>query len=235
MQERARIRKLRCFVDFRPDAFVKVGGSLAKDRGSFRKLALVLAQAAERARIIAFPGGGPTDKVIEEFNAGEALKPGVHHQACARAQDQTGLLFSNFSERIVPVEEFASMAAALEEGKLPVLLPSRLLFALEPVEKTWEITSDTIGAYFAWLVEAPQYVILKSIDGIPKPGRDGGVYSEISASELEQRAGDEVDAILPGFLKAAGMRAVILNGRDTDRVAAFFRGETVPATRILPE
>ncbi len=57
-------------------------------------------------RVFVVPGGGPTDKAIEAIDQRHSLAPDTHHRACARAQDQTGLMICDpaFSRILTPCE-----------------------------------------------------------------------------------------------------------------------------------
>src|SRR6266498_291701 len=81
----------------------------------------------------------------------------------------------------------AAARAVIARGGLPVLLPSALVLALDVFTRKDVITSDTIGAYFAFLVGAPLYVVLTDVDGVYRgrgDGDPGTLVREISAGEL---------------------------------------------------
>jgi len=228
------ILSLRGFNNPKVQAFVKVGGSLAFDLDKYKRVAETLELASEKHRIVVFPGGGPVDKLIESIDRKHPLKPQIPHHACALAQDQTGLILTNFSAKLVPVSDFEHLKDVLDERKVPVLLPSKLILALGIFEKSFDITSDSIGAYFASLLESEIYVLLKSIDGIKKTGTNK-ILGRISAGELIKLSGDAVDAILPNFIQASKLRCWLINGEKPERLVHLLDGKATKGTQITPE
>jgi aspartokinase-like uncharacterized kinase len=183
------------------------------------------------------PGGGPTDNTIESLDREYGFDPDTHHRACARAQDQTGLMIcdSSLSDALRPCEDLEEARRCLDAGQVAVLLPSRLIFALDPFERTWEITSDAMAAYFAWLVRCPRVLILTNVDGIYRDravGDPAKLVRRAAASELAPMGQTAVDSCTGPFLDAHGLSAWVLNGAHPERVLAAVRGEDVLGTYI---
>src|SRR5687767_11666430 len=169
------------------DWVVKFGGSLLATPDITRQaVAGVEAASASGFRLLIIPGGGPTDKSIEAIDREAPLARDTHHRACALAQDQTGLIIcdSAFGRSLRPCDNLEEARNIARGGATPVLLPSRIMFAVDPFERSWEITSDAIAIWFAWLVGAPGAVILTDVDGIldPAAGAEGRLIRKILAS-----------------------------------------------------
>ncbi|NER48175.1 MAG: aspartate kinase [Symploca sp. SIO1A3] len=215
---------LKGFVDYNVDATVKFGGSLLADEQACRNTVRALQSAAQQGkRLLVIPGGGPTDNTIEELDARTPFVPDTHHRACARAQDQTGLMISDpcFSNGLRAIETLEEMRHTLDEGIIPVLLPSRLIFDIDPFERTWEITSDAMAVWFAWLVRCNLTLILTNVDGVYRDGKvdsEAHFLPEVTASELAQMGHTAVDACTPAFLVEHGLDCWILNGKYPDRI-----------------
>jgi hypothetical protein len=199
-----------------------------------------MAEAARAgSRLVVIPGGGPTDKTIEALDKRHPFAPNTHHRACARAQDQTGLMISDpaFGTDLVPCENLEQVTAALDEGKVAVLLPSSIIFAIDPFERTWEITSDGMSAWFAWLLGTKQLVILTDVDGVypPQSVFEGPPIPKIAASQLDLWGHTAVDACTPSFLKRHGISCWVLHGGKPGRLASALGGQKTVGTLILPE
>lgn len=234
-----RTQPIKGFVDYGVDIVLKFGGSLTRDLERCQALIGAIAGlAAEGQRILILPGGGRTDKVIEAIDRERPLAAETAHRACALAQDQTGLILADpaFSDRLVACETLAACRAALAQGNVAVLLPSRLLFDVDPVEQTFEITSDAVGVWLAWLTGARRVAILTDVDGVFEAGRIGDpdhLIATISAAELLRMGHTSIDACAVAFLQARGMDCTVLNGLHPDRVAAWGRGQDATGTAII--
>lgn len=230
--------KIRGFIDYRIDAVVKFGGSLLNDADKCSSAIKALVAARDMGtRVLVIPGGGPTDKTIEALDARHPYAPDTHHRACARAQDQTGLMISDpvFSDALHPCETLEEVRAALDDKKVAVLLPSRLIFDLDPFERTWEITSDAMAAWFAWLVHAKQLVILTNVAGVFADGRidsPEALIREISATDLMELGHTAVDACTAPFLAATRIDCWVLDGDKPERLVEALSGKSPTGTFI---
>ncbi|WP_284141651.1 hypothetical protein [Virgibacillus sp. LDC-1] len=223
-----RLRKTKNFVDLEIDYVIKLGGSLISDIDLAKNLAQSLSEVAKEFRLVIFPGGGPIDNYIESVDKQFLLNEMTHHQACARAQDQTGLLFANFNLDVFETtDNFAGIKEILDRGKIPVLLPSTLIFLLDPFEKSWSISSDSMGAYFSSLLEANKFIILTDVDGIydsdPKKSPTAKLIPKVSVNSLSSET--SVDETLSEFLYNAQMNCWVLNGYKNQNLIDFLRGK----------
>lgn len=220
------------------DAVVKFGGSLLIDQSctasAIRSVERTLAVGQS---VLVLPGGGPTDKAIEAIDARHPLQGQTHHRACARAQDQTGLVICDpaFSSKLVACETLTEVRRVQQGGLVPVLLPSNLIFAADPFEMSWEITSDGMAVWLAWLVGAPITAILTNVDGVFEPGSDfrsSSPVPSIEAAALYEWGQTSVDRCVPAFLQAKGGRAWVGHGGYEDRLVKALLGEPVVGTFI---
>lgn len=222
------------------DCVLKVGGSLTRDLDQTARLIGALAGlAAEGHRILVVPGGGRPDKAIEAIDRERPLAPDTAHRACALAQDQTGLVLAD--PAIAPgtraCATIGECLGALAERRLPILLPSGLIFALEPVERSWDVTSDAVGAWVAWLIAADRYAVITDVDGIYAAGRIGEpehLLPDIEAAALAAMGHTSVDACAAAFIAARGIEAAVLNGRFPDRVVDYLQRRPCRGTLIRP-
>src|SRR6266536_488186 len=225
------------FVPFGLQAVVKFGGSIMRDVGLAARTGAELAALAREAPLLVFPGGGPSDKLVEELARQARLETDIVNPANMRALDQTGILLAAMTRGAEAVADLAAARAVIARGGLPVLLPSALVLALDVFTRKDVITSDTIGAYFAFLVGAPLYVVLTDVDGVYRgrgDGDPGTLVREISAGELAGLGATSVDRCFGSLLEACGLRAWVLNGAHPARVREVLRGGRPPGTEILP-
>jgi len=222
-------------VHFGLDIAVKFGGSLMADVALARTIAAELVAASRHRRLTVIPGGGPTDKLIEATAKEAGLPDEVINPACMRAMDQTGILLAGLAAELTPVESLAGVRAALANGQVPVLLPSSLILSLDVFTRESVITSDTLGAYIAFLLGVREYIVLTNVDGVFRDystSGEGELVTECTATELAKLGATSVDQCLAPLLSAVGMPAWVLNGTHPQRISEVAIGGTPTGTRI---
>lgn len=231
-------RHVEGFTYYGIDAVVKFGGSLTRDLIATKLLIEGIAACAQLGhRLLVIPGGGRPDKAIEEIDREQPLAPETAHRATAMAQDQTGLILCDrsFSAKLRPCETLRECSVALDCGQVPVLLPARLLMDLDPVAMTWDVTSDAVAAWFAWLVDAPRIAILTDVDGVYRTGRIG-VESElirhIAPRDLLGMGHTSIDRCAAAWISDKDLEAAVINGRHPERLRHWLQGEAFVGTRI---
>lgn len=228
------------FEPFGVDAVVKFGGSLLADLDIARALASTFAACAQHHRLAVFPGGGPTDKLLEGMAREVGIPSDVLNPAYMRALDQTGLFLAAMEPSLEAVADLRGLRAAVRPGTVPVLLPSALVLALDVFIRHDLITSDTLGSYFAFLVGAPTYVVLTNVDGVygpeagPWTGPDG-LVRECTPAALAALGATSVDACLGPFAQATGLRVWVLNGHHPGRLAEALDGGRPLGTLVQQE
>ncbi|SDB88480.1 amino acid kinase family protein [Acinetobacter boissieri] len=227
------------YTDYHFDCVVKFGGSLLLEHDKMYSAIQSLELCRQHGKkILVIPGGGPTDKTIESINKKFPLSPETHHAACARAQDQTGLFICDkvFSQFLRPCTTLSEARCISEEGFIPVVLPSKIIFAMDPFEKTWDITSDGIAVWFAWAVQAPITMILTNVDGIFPINSDFSnaiPIQNISAKDLLTLGHTSVDKCVPDFISKRGGKVWVGSGFYEDRLYKALIGEDVLGTFIF--
>ncbi|WP_228182855.1 hypothetical protein [Streptomyces anulatus] len=223
------------FRDFGVDVLVKLGGSLLADFDRARELGETLSRLAATHRVVVFPGGGPIDNYIEEVDRTLHFPPDIHHQLCARAQDQTGLMFSTLCPSSQVFSRPVEVSPILEEGRVAVMLPMEQIIGLDVFERSWVITSDSMAAWFARFFGARRFAVLTDVPGIRRPGdEDGGYLESLSTTDAGAMGRTSIDECLPPFLEANGMSCTILNGQDHLSVENWLQGRPAPGTTVHP-
>jgi aspartokinase-like uncharacterized kinase len=218
------------------EAVLKVGGSLAEDPASLTRLCQQLSVLAKAHRIAIVPGGGEFADTVRKFDKTYSLSDTVAHKMAVLAMDQYGFLLSDITPKAYisrSLEEVSNSAT----GTLPILLPSQLMFREEPLEHSWDVTSDTIAAYIACLLHAEKLVLVTDVDGIfsedPKKNLDAKLVEELSAEELlgwNRRT--SVDKTLPKMLLEANLDCYVVNGRYPERIKLILENKKTVCTHI---
>jgi aspartokinase-like uncharacterized kinase len=215
---------------------VKVGGSLAENTTILKKLCQELSRLAETHRIVVVPGGGDFADTARKFDKKFNLSNTVAHRMAILAMDQYGLLLSDIAPNCYvscSLEEINNST----EGMLPIFLPSTHMFREDPLEHSWDVTSDSISAYFASLLHAEKLVLVTDVDGIfsgdPKEDPDAALIEELPAkSLLSWNMRTSVDKTLPKILLRARLDCYVVNGRCPERIKLILEDEKTICTHI---
>jgi aspartokinase-like uncharacterized kinase len=223
------------------DAVIKVGGSLAEDPAALRALCNKLGEIAKKHRIVVVPGGGKFADVVRDFDRRYALSADISHRMAILGMDQFGLLLSQIIPNSCATYLLNDAKQFSEIRVVPIFLPSRLMFQDDPLEHSWDVTSDSMAAYIAGRLNMDKVILVTDVDGIftsdPKKHSDAKLINELSASELlREIQRTSVDRFLPKLLLEIQIDCYIVNGKYPERIEAILAGQhttcTLVATRI---
>lgn len=219
------------------DAVVKVGGSLAKHPRKIKDLCRKLERLGKTYRILIVPGGGPYADLVRVLDERYVLSDTISHKMAILAMDQFGLLLLSEMSEARAVHTLEETKTIIQKGKLPIFLPSRLIFLEDPLEHSWNVTSDSIAAYIASLLNVNKLILIKDVDGIfpedPKKGSAGKLIERLSAVELlSWNSATCVDKTLPAIILKSQLDCFVVNGTHPERVKAILDGVETLCTRI---
>jgi 5-(aminomethyl)-3-furanmethanol phosphate kinase len=151
--------------------------------------------------------------------------------------EQSGWLLSDLIPGAVRCADLAAGRTAAARGATPVLLPAALL-AGDPLPASWAVTSDSIAAWVAGAGHATRLVLVKPVDGLYRDWPpDGKPIARLSVDELaELRAAGQaagVDQHLPEALRAAGVDAWVIDGRQPARLVTLLERGSTDGTLVM--
>lgn len=202
-------------------AVVKMGGSLARDPQAVQILMELLARAAARARILVVPGGGPFADAVRDAYRRHAPGEEAAHRMALLAMDQYGVLLADRVAAAAAVTSLAEARRVAAGGRLPVLLPAALLWAADPLENSWQVTSDSLAAWLAGTAGAALLVLVKSA---------GGPGPVVTAREAA-RAGI-VDPAFPAAIPPHASTWLV-DGHRPEELENLLAGRHAAATRVV--
>ena len=219
------------------DAVVKVGGSLAEDPELLINLCTRLSGLAKSYELVVVPGGGRFADVVRDSDKRFNLSSEISHRMAILGMDQFGLLLAQITPNSCAtfLLDDAKQLSATEV--VPVFLPSRLMFKEDPLENSWDVTSDSIAAYVASRLQAAKLVLVTDVDGIftedPKKQEDATLIEQVSAEELlKLNTRTSVDRFLPKLLLEAPVDCYVVNGQHPERLEAILAGQQATCTLI---
>jgi len=185
-------------------------------------------------------GGGPTARdyitTARELGANEIE---LDQLGIAVTRLNGRLLIAALDDRAAPTpaESYESGREAIRRGDIPVL--GGVVAAQ---------TTDAVAAAFAEYVGADLLVYATSVDGVynADPNSDGEAtrFDELTAGELvdviadmEMNAGSSapVDLLAAKVIERSGIRTIVLDGTDPQRVVDAVTEDEFDGTEILPE
>jgi 5-(aminomethyl)-3-furanmethanol phosphate kinase len=219
---------------------VKVGGGLAREAGdgALRTLCRAIGDAGVRHPLLVVPGGAAFADAVREHDSRFDLRAGTAHRMAILAMEQFGWLISDLIPGGVPCGDLDAARAATARGRTPILLPAALL-AADPLPASWAVTSDSIAAWVAGAGHAARLVLVKPVDGLYRDWpADGKPLDRLSVGELaELRAAGRaagVDPHLPEALRAAGVEAWVIDGREPARLVGLLEHGSTEGTLVTP-
>lgn len=219
------------------DAVIKIGGSLAEDPERLRALCTKLSEFAKKYAIIVVPGGGRFADVVRDFDKRFTLSSEVSHRMAILGMDQFGLLLSQIIPNSCATYLLSDAKQLSEIRVVPVFLPSRLMFQEDPLENSWNVTSDSIAAYIASRLHIAKVLLVTDVDGIftkdPRKHADAVLIERLSAEELlKLNKRTSVDRYLPKLLLDVQVDCYVVNGKHLERIEAILAGQQVTCTLI---
>jgi aspartokinase-like uncharacterized kinase len=219
------------------DAVIKVGGSLAENPATLKALCNKLSEIAKKYRIIVVPGGGKFADVAREIDQRYALSADAAHRLAILGMDQFGLLLAQLIPNSCATYSLNAAKQLSKRKAVPIFLPSRMMFKENPLEASWDVTSDSIAVYVASRLKADEVILVTDVDGIfksdPKKHSDTKLIPMLSAGELlafAQRT--SVDKFLPKLLLKARLDCYVVNGAYPERIDAILAGHSTVCTLI---
>ena len=218
------------------EAVLKVGGSLAEEPTSLVSLCRMLSVLATAHRIAVVPGGGEFADTVRGHDKTYGLSNRVAHKMAILAMDQYGLLLSDFAPESYASYDIEEIGNATK-GMLPIFLPSKHMFQKDPLENSWDVTSDTIAAYIASALHAKKLILVTDVDGIfsedPKQNMNAKHIEELTAKELlSWNMRTSVDKTLPKMLLQTKLDCYVVNGRHPERILQILENRKTVCTRI---
>jgi aspartokinase-like uncharacterized kinase len=208
----------------RPDAVLKVGGSLGRRPAALRRLMRVLAGLARRRTLLVVPGGGEFADAVRRADRRLALGDTAAHWMAILAMDQ----YAHVLARLAPRASVVRSRRELSPGRLNVLAPSAWLRRADPLPHRWDVTSDAIGAWIAGALRARRLVLVKDVDGFRAAGRGARLVPRVARGRLR-------GIVDPYFARtlAPGTACWIVNGRAPARLVRLLETGRTYGTEVV--
>jgi len=219
---------------------VKVGGSLAVQPEKLRSLCAKLSEISKKHKIVVVPGGGEFADTVRKLDQQFNLSRAISHRMAILAMDQYGFLLSDILPNSIVLNRLENVQSILDLDRLPVFLPSNFLLTENPLENSWDVTSDSIAVYIAGQLHASRVILVTDANGVfncdPKKFSDAQLIDRLSAAELlKMGERTSVDKFLPKLLLQLRIECFVVNGFYPDRVESVLDGRATVGTIITQQ
>ncbi|TIL23520.1 MAG: hypothetical protein E5Y88_23045 [Mesorhizobium sp.] len=189
---------------------VKLGGSTAR---AVEMENWIAALAGSKLPIVIVPGGGQFADQVRESQIYMDFSDAAAHAMAILAMEQFGQVILDRHERLVPARSLDEMVRALDEGKVPVWLPSSLALPAPDIPASWDMTSDSLAAWLAGKLGAKALLLIKqtgaffgsdTIDGLTARGIVDAGFAAMLPNGVDFHLAGPKDAAEAGALLASG-------------------------------
>lgn len=218
------------------DWVIKVGGSL------FPENAIKLCEAIKDLnnsnqipiKILIVCGGGIFANKIRDYNKNLQFSNKANHKSAILCMDIIGTLLADKIDGFETVKSIEKAEIVIDQGMIPVIIPSDIMECQDPLENSWRVSSDSIALYLSNLLKA-KLLIATDVDGIytHDPSQDGAkLIKIIGAKKLLNFGETSVDEFLPELLIRYKSNCYVVNGKYPDRVISIIEGRSSKYTLI---
>ena len=196
---------------------VKIGGSLFPD------YAIDLADKLKSTDSCIVLGGGEFANLIRKYDSEQHFSEEVNHWAAIDCMDIIAKLVNDKVESTKLAYSIDDVNKISDEGFTPIFVVSEFLRVEDPFECSWDVTSDSIAAYVAHLLNA-NLLIVTNVNGIytQEPKEPGSTFiSKIDATKLLTFQESSIDVMLPSLLLKFGTNCDVVNGKFPERVLSL--------------
>ncbi len=196
---------------------VKIGGSLFPD------YAIDLAEQLEGTDSAIVLGGGEFANLIRKYNSQINFSEETNHWTAIDCMDIIAKLVNDKVESAKLAYTLEEVNEISDEGYTPIFIVSDFLRKEDPFECSWDVTSDSIAAYVAHLLNA-NLLIVTNVNGIytQEPKEPGSTFiSKIDATTLLTFQESSIDVMLPTLLLRYGTDCYVVNGKFPERVMSL--------------
>lgn len=190
---------------------VKLGGSLL---GS-AELPVWLSTIANNSdgHVVIVPGGSVYADAVRQAQQVAGFSDATAHRLAALAMDQYGLTLAALEPGLVTARHELEIAERSWQHRGIVWLPSGMVLADERIPQSWEVTSDSLAAWFAARLKARHLILIKPVENI----------SHLSPRQLTEQ--NLVDALFPEFAERVNCPIICLGKGDFARFSAILKGD----------
>ena len=141
---------------------IKIGGSLY-DSSYLLEWLNVIDQNSS-AEIVIIPGGGPFADQVRRADEKYHLSSLHSHNMAVMGMQQYGTLLASLCPTMMLADAVNKIHTAWENSKVAIWEPYRMISEECELDKTWEVTSDSLSVWLANKLNLKNLLLIKSSD-----------------------------------------------------------------------
>ncbi len=139
---------------------IKIGGSL-ENSDKLKKLLDCLLEGGKGQTVIV-PGGGSFANAVRELQLSTGIADEYAHRMALLAMEQFAWYLTALTPGLQTADSLSSIYKCLAENGVALWLPYKMVSSENSVPASWDITSDSLGAWLALEIEADSLTLVKS-------------------------------------------------------------------------
>jgi 5-(aminomethyl)-3-furanmethanol phosphate kinase len=219
------------------DVFIKVGGSILDNITDTTNLIPCLVDLSKKYRIVAMTGGGRVAKRIVANQRKHGSDFMRSWKSGITSLDVHAGLLGSHSPQFSVGTYVSAIREILAQGKMAILAPAAKIVSDFVLVPDFEVTTDSMGLYFAALFGAARYVIVSDVDGIyeraPISETIGDPMPFLRLDDMGRLSSSKLDPAFPVYFRRFPMPAIVVNGKHPDRVGNAICGKPTIGTQIV--
>lgn len=141
---------------------IKIGGSLLR-ANTLKKTLAIISQCKHR-KIIIVPGGSIFAEHIRTTQQKWKFNNKAAHKMALLAMEQYAHLMQSYAPQLQPTNTFNGIKRTIQEQKIPLWLPSKMINQANDIPCNWQITSDSLALWLAKRIHAKHTILIKSLE-----------------------------------------------------------------------
>ncbi len=177
---------------------IKIGGSLYGSKYLVEWLKAI--DHFANKNVIIVPGGGPFADQVRQADEKFSLPQEQAHNMALMAMQQYGTLLVSLCSSMIKANSKEEIYSAWKDSKIAIWEPYEMLRDNNEIEKSWNVTSDSLAVWLAQELELKNLILVKSSEKV------------IEEKNIESLTSSNcVDAKFNKFIKKAKINPHILH------------------------
>lgn len=139
---------------------IKIGGSLYDSPYLIEWLNVI--DQYSSAEIVIIPGGGPFADLVRRTDEKYQLNPIHSHNMAVMGMQQYAFLLASLCPMMILTKTINEVHAAWEKSKVAIWEPYKMISEECELEKTWDVTSDSLAVWLANKLGVKNLLLVKS-------------------------------------------------------------------------
>ncbi|MCY4420003.1 MAG: amino acid kinase [Gammaproteobacteria bacterium] len=185
---------------------IKIGGSLYGSK-FLEGWLTTLREHGSTHQLVVVPGGGPFADLVREAGRQFDLDEAHAHHMAVLAMQQFGYLMASLCPGLCLASSREQVQACWYSGKTAIWEPYSMVSQHCRLQKSWDVTSDSLAAWLAGYLSVDQMLFVKS---------SPLTLSQMSVDQLLK--GGCIDPVLPGLLADTKISASFMHKSKADEL-----------------